>query len=54
MYNFEKRKTGIQKPPMRYRGGRFDKDRYQRKQTTGTLQDEANLYEVDHEAIKRS
>lgn len=31
MKNFEKRKTGYIKPPMRYKGGRFDKSRYQNK-----------------------
>ncbi len=39
---------------MKYKGGRFDKSRYQARENLHVAESEADLYEVDYEAMQRA
>ena len=49
----DKRKSILQNKPMRYKGGRFDKTRYQQRLSSGSQAGDSDLYEVDTEALNR-
>jgi len=50
----ETRKSKLLGSPMKYKGGRFDKARYQAREDCHVAENDRDLYEVDREAMQRA